>query len=197
MSDEPPNIPAEVFLVRPTLTTARLVLRPHELADAPRVQRLAGDWKVADTLLTMPHPYLDGVAETWIAGRAKAWTEQHLLDLAIALPGTGLIGGIGLVDYSPRHRHAELGYWIGLEFWGRGYCTEAAEAVIRFGFERMNLVRIFARHFARNPASGHVMRKLGMTHEGCLRQHFERWGGFEDAVCYGLLRDEWAARRQS
>jgi [ribosomal protein S5]-alanine N-acetyltransferase len=148
-------------------------------------------WQVADTLLNMPHPYLDGMAEDFVGGRVQAWSERKSLGLAIELPGAGLIGGIGLDDINLRHRHAELGYWIGLEFWGRGYCTEAAEAVLGFGFERMGLERIFARHFTRNPASGAVMRKLGMTYEGRLRHHFERWGGFEDAECYGLLREEW------
>jgi RimJ/RimL family protein N-acetyltransferase len=81
-----------------------------------------------------------------------------------------------------------------VEFWGRGYCTEAAEAMVRFGFERMDLNRIFAWHLTRNPASGRVMRKLGMTREGCMRQHAERWGRPEDMEFYGLLRQEWAAK---
>ncbi len=139
----------------------------------------------------MPHPYLEGMAETWIGARAQAWRDQKELALAIALPGVGLIGGIGLTDISLRHRRAELGYWIGAEFWGLGYCTEAAGTVVRFGFERMNLNRIFAWHMTRNPASGSVMRKLGMKHEGCLRRHAERWGQFEDIEFYGLLRQEW------
>ncbi len=59
----------------------------------------------------------------------------------------------------------------------RGYCTEAAEAVVWYGFEVLGLNRIYACHFKRNPASGRVVRKIGMTHEGCLRQHVKKWGG--------------------
>jgi [ribosomal protein S5]-alanine N-acetyltransferase len=194
MSGAASEIPAEVFLERPTLVTARLVLRPHEPADAPRLQQLAGEWKVADTTLNMPHPYLDGMAETWIGNRAQEWRDRKGLALAVTLPGVGLVGGVNFHDLSPRHHRAELGYWIGVEFWGRGYCTEAVAALVRFGFERMDLNRVFAIHMTRNPASGRVMQKLGMTHEGRLRRHVERWGKFEDIECYGLLREEWPKR---
>lgn len=197
MSDEKTGVPSEIFLEQPTLTTARLVVRPYELADAPRVQQLAGAREIADTTINIPHPYLDGMAETWIGGHAQAWRDQKCLDLAVTLPGVGLVGGVCFPDISLRHRRAELGYFIGVEFWGRGDCTEAAEALVRFGFERMNLNRIFASHMTRNPASGRVLRKLGMTHEGCMRQHVERWGKLEDREFYGLLRDEWLRKSQS
>jgi ribosomal-protein-alanine N-acetyltransferase len=55
----------------------------------------------------------------------------------------------------------------------------------------LELNRIFAHHFTRNPASGRVMQKLGMKHEGCLRQHFEKWDAFEDMEIYGILKSEW------
>jgi RimJ/RimL family protein N-acetyltransferase len=191
MSDEQAGVPPEVFLALPTLTTARLVVRPHEPADASRLQQLAGARQIADTTLNIPHPYPDGAAEKFIECRARQWSERKDLNMAIALPAVGLIGGIGLNDISLRHRRAELGYWIGVEFWGLGYCTEAAEAVVRFGFERMNLNRIFAFHMTRNPASGRILQKLGMKHEGRLRRHVERWGRLEDIDYYGLLRQEW------
>src|SRR5690606_40251496 len=79
--------------------------------------------------------------------------------LAITLREDGtLAGAIGL-DVEPLHRRAELGYWVGLDYWGRGYCTEAALALVRHGFETMGLHRILAHHFSRNPASGRVMQK--------------------------------------
>ena len=89
---------------------------------------------------------------------------------------------------------AELGYWIGKPYWGQGYCTEAARATLDFGFEQLGLNRIFAHHFARNPASGRVMQKIGMTREGRLRQHVKKWDAFEDLELYGILKDHWAAR---
>ena len=89
------------------------------------------------------------------------------------------------------HRRAELGYWIGTPFWGRGIATEAAKEMLRYGFEELRLHRIFAEHFAHNPASGRVLAKIGMKHEGCHRRHVLKWGEFVDAEQYGILREEW------
>lgn len=174
----------------PTLTTDRLILRPFAPADAADVQRMAGSKQVASTTMNIPHPYEDGVAEKWIAGHAVAFAADKSLTLAISLTGDGrLVGAISL-GINRRHRRAELGYWIGPEFWSNGYCTEAARAVLAYGFERLDLHRIVAHHLTRNPASGRVMNKIGMTHEGSLRQHVDKWGVFEDLESYGLLRDE-------
>jgi ribosomal-protein-alanine N-acetyltransferase len=90
-----------------------------------------------------------------------------------------------------RHARAELGYWIGKRFWNDGYCTEASRAVVRYGFEALGLERILARYPPRNPASGRVMQKLGMVHEGRLRKHVRKWGQFEDLELYGILRKEY------
>lgn len=177
----------------PILRTPRLVLRELTLSDAPRIQELAGAWEVASTTLTMPHPYEDGMAEGWINGAPEAWAARQRLTLAITSEADGLIGGIGL-NLFLQHRHAELGYWIGLPFWGRGFATEAAEAMLAFGFGELGLHRILARYFSRNPASGGVLRKLGMTHEGTLREHYRRWDRFEDAECCAILEPEWRAR---
>jgi RimJ/RimL family protein N-acetyltransferase len=86
---------------------------------------------------------------------------------------------------------AELGYWIGKPYWGHGYCTEAARAVIGFGFEQCQLNRIHASCFSRNPASGRVLQKIGMTHEGRLRCHAKKWDAFEDIEMYAILRGDW------
>jgi [ribosomal protein S5]-alanine N-acetyltransferase len=86
---------------------------------------------------------------------------------------------------------AELGYWIGKPYWGHGYCTEAAQAVLRYAFSDLAPVRVHASHFTRNPASGRVMQKIGMRHEGCRRQHVKKWDKTEDLEVYGILKLEW------
>lgn len=177
-------------LERPTLRTMRLILRPMEPADAPEVQRLAGDRAVADMTMRIPHPYPDGVAEQWIGRQAEAWRCGESLDLGAVLTDGQFIGVIGLTGFSAEHEHAELGYWIGRPWWGQGYCTEAARALLRWAFETLGLHRVHAQHFRRNPASGRVMQKLGMRREGTLRQHVRKWGAFEDLEVYGLLRGE-------
>lgn len=178
---------------QPTLSGARLDLRPFSIDDAPAVQALAGAREIADTTLTIPHPYGDGVAEQWIATHAPAWAAGALASFAVVERAAGqLVGAIGLT-LRPAHARAEMGYWIGVPFWNRGYATEAAELVLGFGFGELGLNRVHAQHFTRNPQSGRVMRKLGMRHEGRLRQHVRRWGSPEDLEQYGILRDEWRA----
>ncbi|HSL71791.1 MAG TPA: GNAT family protein, partial [Longimicrobiales bacterium] len=102
------------------------------------------------------------------------------------------LGAVGL-RIEQLHRRAELGYWIGVPYWSQGYCTEAARAVLRFGFEALELNRIHASYLARNPASGRVMQKLGMQYEGQLRQHVRKWDVFEDIVTYAILQSEFRA----
>ena len=160
------------------------------MADAGRVQRLAGDRAVADTTLNIPHPYEDGMAEQWISNH-RHWFERHEQAVfAIVLRAEdALIGAMGFL-INMENQRAELGYWIGRPYWNGGYCTEAARAMLRFGFEQLGLNRIYAHHFARNPASGRVMQKIGMVHEGRLPQHVRKWDAFEDLELYGVLKSQ-------
>ena len=176
---------------QPSLSTPRLILRAFELNDAGDVQRLAGDRAVADTTLSIPHPYGDGVAEEWIVKQQPRFEAGEVATFAVTFKESGvLIGAIGL-RIERQFDRAELGYWIGKPHWGQGYCTEAGLAVLAFGFTKASLNRVHACHFQRNPASGRVMQKLGMVHEGMERQHFKKWGRYEDVVLYGILKDEW------
>lgn len=175
---------------QPILETERLRLRPFVLADAADVQRLAGERAIARFTLTVPHPYPNGAAEEWIASHSAAWSAGSAMSCAIERRSDGsLVGAIGLTIERESDR-AELGYWIGVEFHGNGYATEAAAELIRFGFETLGLNRIAARHFGSNPASGRVMQKIGMVNEGTLRQHFRKWGELEDIVWYGILASD-------
>jgi RimJ/RimL family protein N-acetyltransferase len=161
------------------------------MSDADDVQRLAGDWAVADTTLNIPHPYEDGLAERWISNH-RDWFEageQAVFAITLRTDAT-LIGAMGLRITKEDHL-AELGYWIGPAYWRQGYCTEAAQAILDFGFTTFGLNRIIAHHFKRNPASGRVMQKLNMRHEGSLRQHVFQRDHFEDLELYGILRSEW------
>ena len=102
-----------------------------------------------------------------------------------------LIGAAGLREIETEHCQAELGFWVGVEWWGNGYATEAARAVIGYGFRELQLNRIHAHYMVRNPASGRVLEKLGMRREGRLRQRVRKWGVFEDVILMAILRDDW------
>ena len=122
---------------RPTIETDRLVLRPFTLDDGPDVQRLAGDRKIAANIPSMPHPYEDGMAEQWIERHQERYEKGEGLNLAIMLRSDhSLVGAIGL-DIEQAHAKAALEYWVGKPYWNRGYCTEAAKAVVEYGFDRL------------------------------------------------------------
>jgi RimJ/RimL family protein N-acetyltransferase len=176
---------------RPTLMTQRLILRPFVLGDADKVQRLAGAKEIAAITLAIPHPYEDGMAEQWISSHQTSFESGGLINFAIVIAETdSLCGSIGL-GIEHQHTHAGLGYWIGLPFWNKGYCTEAARAVIGYGFETLALHRIHACHLASNPASGRVMQKVGMQYEGCQREHVRKAEQYHDVLQYGVLATEW------
>jgi RimJ/RimL family protein N-acetyltransferase len=82
---------------------------------------------------------------------------------------SSLIGGIGL-RIDPQHPRAELGYWLGMPYWGKGYATESARAMLEHGFAILRLHRIYASAFPENTVSAKVLQKIDMKHEGCLRQ---------------------------
>jgi [ribosomal protein S5]-alanine N-acetyltransferase len=173
---------------QPTLRTERLVLRPFTLDDAPAVQRLCSEYEIALNTLMIPYPYPEGLAEQWIATHQDDFEDDRILHFA--LDDGQLVGAMALIFKGDAI--AELGYWIGKPFWGRGYASEAACAVVRYGFETCGLNRIFAMHFSRNPASGHVLRNAGMTYEGTLRQHLKKWDEYLDIEAYGILREEFS-----
>lgn len=180
---------------QPTIRTARLLLRPYVDADAAEVQRLAGDPLVADTTLTIPHPYPDGVAEMWIATHEATWLSGRGAVFAVTRHDDGrLVGTVGLTIRSGQ-RSTELGYWIGRPYWRLGYATEAAGAVVDFGFTVLSVDLIHAHHFERNPASGRVMQKVGMVEvffrPGAIAKHGVR----EDIRGYAITRAQWERRR--
>lgn len=172
---------------RPTLETARLKLRAYRENDVAELLPLIGTPEVAATTLRIAHPYSEQDAQAFFA----LAQDPDKLWLAITLRADGRqIGGIGL-RLEPQHQHGELGYWLGVPYWGQGYATEAAREILRYGFQELGLHRIFASHFKHNPASGRILKKLGMRYEGCQREHLRKWDQFVDSELYGILRQEW------
>ncbi|MFT5708533.1 MAG: ribosomal-protein-alanine N-acetyltransferase [Oceanospirillaceae bacterium] len=146
---------------QPIIETENLILRPYTLADSPVVTKLAGDLRVAETTLNIPHPYSENLAKQWISIQKNSWLNRTGVSYAVTLkPSFQLVGTVSLVSISDDK--AELGYWIGHEFWGKGYCTQAASALLYKAFEKFSISVIIAEHLSSNPASGKVMTKMGM-----------------------------------
>jgi len=149
---------------------------------------MAGNSKVAENTLYMPFPYPEGVAEEWISTHANEFFEKKQLVLGICLRDSkSLVGCIGLT-MKPEIENAELGYWISEEFWNLGYATEAARAIIQYGFSSLGIHKIYANYFSNNTASGKVMKKIGMVQEGYLKEHVRHWGEYKDLFVFGIVK---------
>jgi hypothetical protein len=182
----------------PLIVTDRLALRELRLTDSIAVAERAGDKRVARYLLAVPSPYPVSLATRWIAGRIAWWSQGRGLTLAIARREApdALVGTVSLRRYV-RDRRAELGYWLGAESWGAGFATEAAGAMIDYGFRELMLLRVYAQVLEGNTASCRVLDKLGLIEEGVRRRHVRKGNKLRDLTLYGMLRDEWLARADS
>ncbi|MBU2582818.1 MAG: GNAT family N-acetyltransferase [Alphaproteobacteria bacterium] len=139
--------------------TRRLVLRPLRIEDARRIAELGGDWDVASMTARMPYPYTADTARQWIDE-----TDPGEVIFGIECDGD-LIGVTGFTPTEDR-LSAEVGYWLGKPFWGNGYATEAARAIIEHCFKREGFSKLVCGHFADNPASARVIEKLGFAATG-------------------------------
>ena len=171
-----------------TLATARLVLRPFNLADAASVQRLAGDARIARGTTAVPHPYADSVAEAWIGGQSAAYdTRREIVFAVVERQSEAVVGAVSLLNISARHARAELGFWIGVAFWSQGFCSEAVREVVRFGQDDLQITKFVGRCLAWNSASAAVMRKAGFELEGRLIKQELREGMYVDQLVFGLV----------
>ncbi len=183
---------------QPTLETARLMLRPFTQNDASTVARLAGRREIADTTISIPHPYSEPQARDWITRHIEGRSQGKAVVFAVVTEtDRQLVGAVGLRGIDQEHGQAEMWVWIGVECWRRGYATEATQALLQYGFETLRLNRIYAHHMLRNPASGRVLQKIGMKKEGILRERVRKWGVCEDVAILSIIRKEWPGRERS
>jgi RimJ/RimL family protein N-acetyltransferase len=143
------------------IVTERLVLRPYEARDRVRLIALANNWRVAKNLSTMPFPYSEQAADTWLGMQEGLWAGGKTVPLVIALDGA-LIGGVGIGVRD--HDEWEMGYWLGEPYWNRGHASEAARALRDYAFEGLKLDKIVAGHYPDNHASGAILTKLGFRY---------------------------------
>jgi ribosomal-protein-alanine N-acetyltransferase len=180
----------------PTLETERLRLRPFTLDDEAAVFALVSDPEIARFVRFEAHrtpaetrAFLELVQQHYRRGYAFAW--------AIVLREDGrLIGSCGFVSQAGERKSAEIGYWLGKPYWGKGYAVEAARALVRLGFEQMGLERVEAKCFLENRAGQRVIEKLGMKFEGTDRSEMIK-GEYPELRVYGITKPEWLSGRTS
>lgn len=163
-------------------------------ADAASLVLHANNINVARQLRDrFPHPYTRSDAAAFLRHVAAA---ERPTTFAIEVDGDAA-GGIGFVPGTDVERFsAEIGYWLGEAFWGRGVVTEALTIVTGFAFDEFNLLRLFALPFADNTASVRVLEKAGYVREARLRSSSVKYGEPRDQFLYARVSDRWRGIRQ-
>ena len=177
---------------QPSLVTEDLLLRPLSPSDSTRICILAGHRDIAAQTTRIPHPYTEEDAREWIEAQHEQFERGDQLNFAVIERSSGeFIGICGLSRINREYESAEIGYWIGRQYWNRGYATGAVLAVVDYAFRILGLNRVYSRYMRKNPASGRVLAKCGFVHEGTLRQHVKKWGKFEDIEMAAILKDDY------
>lgn len=170
-----------------TISTKRLVLRMFQKSDAEVVTKLCDNFNIYKNTLYLPYPYTIKDAFSWIEHHLVNFNANKSYEFAITNKESGeLVGAIGLSN-NQKYANGEIGYWIGEEFWGNGYATEAAKAILKFAFNDKQYHKVFARYFNSNPSSGRVLQKIGMKQEGILIDHVKKENCYEDLVYCGII----------
>ena len=184
LRDIPPRTLREAG--RCILETERLALRRPTLADVNAITRLAGDRRIAENTRRLPHPYSQGHAVEFVRGIAGNRETVFLIEKDYT--------PIGMVGVDWREPEApELGYWLGVDYWGRGLATEAARAVIDFTFEEFEPEVLKSGARVANPASRNVLEKCGFQWCGVELHRFESLGSSTPVDCFRLTRSIWAS----
>ena len=167
---------------------SRSLLRPWQLEDAPSLVRQANNRRISQNLRdAFPHPYTVDDADRWLAVANK---HDPPTNFAIVVEGAA-VGGIGLVlKEDVYYRSAEVGYWLGEPYWGRGIVSEALHAVSDYAFRTFDVVRLYAGVFGWNPASARVLEKAGFTFEARLKYAITKDGRMTDELIYALVREK-------
>jgi len=182
----------------PMGSAATIHLEPIAPVHAPEVQRLASDARVADTS-NVPHPYPADGAATWIRYSMALRDQGREVNFAVIADDlAALVGVCGVSSIEERPRRGELGYWIGVPHWGRGYASAAAADLVRRAFEEHALESLYSSCLVRNPASRRVLEKTGFRHVGYGTHPHPKWGPADRFALFELTRLEWLnARRRA
>jgi ribosomal-protein-alanine N-acetyltransferase len=172
------------------LETERFTLQPFHKEDATRIKELANNKELA-TILGLPHPYELKHAEEWIAIQPEQIKKGIEYPLTIVTKKENEIIGTITLRIDKNNNKGELGYWIGRDYLGNGFATEAVNRMIEFGFNQLDLNKVWASAMSRNKASTIVLEKAGLQKEGRLKQNRLLHDKYEDVEMYCLLKNEY------
>lgn len=171
------------------ITTERLILRLFQTTDAAAVAALCNNYNLYKNTLYLPYPYSLNDALSWMEHHYDNFMADKLYEFAVTDKETGEVFGAIALSNNKHVNQGEIAYWIGEQYWGNGYATEAAQSILQFACEEKKLHKVFARYFSSNPASGKVMEKIGMKKEGILKEHVIKDSKYKDLVYYGIINE--------
>jgi len=159
--------------------------------------RLLSDPEVHRGTLRIPFPYTESDARAWFRTARRERRSGRLLPLRVVRRSDGvLLGGVGLHAIEESAARAEVGYWLGPEYWGQGYATEAVNLVVRSAFRSLGLHRIEARVYPWNQASIRLARRCGFRYEGRLRDEVQKDGKWISTLLFARLATDPPIRRR-
>jgi len=174
------------------IDTDRLLLRSPNVADAPRISELMGNWDVARWLVRVPFPYRVAHAEAWIERSSQERAASMGWPFIMVRRSDGVLLGSMDLSLEADRITGTLGYWVGEDYWGQGYATEAARAVVEFAFETLNLKSVTANALPDNDRSIRVLEKAGLRYvDRRPEDTVER--GRVDTDFFALERTAWRA----
>jgi ribosomal-protein-alanine N-acetyltransferase len=182
----------------PALSTRRFQFRPFVLADIGALVALAGEHRIADTTIGVPHPYTTEFARMWISSHPAAWGERRALHWAALKTGDDrIVGYVGLNTIDHERGQAELRFWVGGGVERNSDAAEWSAAIVEFALTSLNVNRVYALQLDRHPLAGRVLAGIGMQREGPVRKRVFKGGLVEDVVCWAILRSDWQRRMRS
>lgn len=181
----------------PKIETERLLLTELSVDDISEIVHQASNKNISDFTQNIPFPYCEKDAIFWINAANQGFQNGSQYTFAIRKKGKNrFMGGIG-IKVDKTHNRAEIGYWLGESFWGKGFITEASKSIIKFGFESLHLNKFTSSHLAKNPASGRVLENCGMVKEGELKMHLFKHSEYQNLILYGLTREEYEKKQST
>ena len=179
----------------PSLSTRRFRFRPFSLADIAPFAALAGEHRIADTTIGVPHPYTAEFARMWISSHSEAWATRRALHWAALRIGENrIVGYAGLHNIDLQRKQGELRFWVGSGVKRHDNAVEWSKAVVEFALSVLGLNRVYALQLERHPLAARVLSTIGMQQEGLVRKCVHKGGLMETIVCWALLQSDWQQR---
>ena len=173
--------------MQPIIKTKRFILRPPQKSDAGSLAKNINDKEIARNTISIPYPYKPKDARRWIAKNIRARKNKKLKEINFIIDIDGeAVGGVGLVNIEGHE--AEIGYWLGRTYWGKGIMSEAIKVVTKFAFSKLGRARVYAYIFPFNKASMRVLEKAGYKFEGILRKNTKKYGRFIDDYLFAKVK---------